>query len=252
MNGRAWFGQFVRLAADLVFPPQCSGCRRIGPVFCPQCAQSVEPAPPTVCSHCGRVQPTAVPLCDLCQQESDPPLTLTRAAALYTEPLRSTIHAFKYEGRRELGEPLSHYLVAAFQRQPWTDLPFTFDGCIPVPLHAKRRKERGYNQAGLLAAGFSGRVSIPIRETWLARSRETASQATLSAEERRQNIADAFVASPEVAGKRLLVIDDVTTTGATLTACAQALRNAGADIVCGLALATPHLSGNPKPRQMTG
>jgi ComF family protein len=187
------------------------------------------------------MQPAAVPLCTLCQQETDPPLTLTRAAALYTEPLRSAVHALKYEGQRELAEPLARYLVAIFQRPPWTELPFNFDGCIPVPLHPKRQQERGFNQAALLASSFSGRTKLPMQETWLTRNRETASQATLSAEERRQNITDAFTASPEVAGRRLLVIDDVTTTGATLTACAHALRKAGAMHVCGLALATPHL-----------
>jgi ComF family protein len=187
------------------------------------------------------MQPTAVPLCSLCQQEADPPLTLTRAAALYTEPLRSAIHALKYEGRMELGASLARYLVAIFQRPPWTELTFSFDGCIPVPLHPKREKERGYNQAALLASGFGEQINLPVRETWLVRSRETASQATLSAEERRLNIADAFIASPDVVGKRLLIIDDVTTTGATLTACAHALRKAGAEIICGLALATPRL-----------
>ncbi|MBX3000412.1 MAG: ComF family protein [Caldilineaceae bacterium] len=108
-------------------------------------------------------------------------------------------------------------------------------------MHPKRQQERGFNQAALLAFNFSERTKLPVRETWLTRSRETASQATLSAEERRQNIADAFLASSEVMGRRLLVIDDVTTTGATLTACAHALRKAGAMHVCGLALATPRL-----------
>jgi ComF family protein len=252
VNARVWFDQFVRLGADLVFPPQCSGCGQIGAIFCPRCAQSVEMAPPSVCSHCGRIQPTAVPLCSLCQEEDDPPLTLTRAAAIYTDPLRSAIHALKYEGKAELGAPLSRYLVAIFQRPPWTELTFSFDGCIPVPLHPKRYKERGYNQAALLASGFSKWVKIPLRERWLARSRETASQVTLSAEERRKNTADAFIAPPDVAGKRLLVIDDVTTTGATLTACAHALRKAGAATICGLALATPHRDGSTNPRQMTG
>jgi competence protein ComFC len=241
MNGSAWLAQLARLGADLIFPPQCSGCRRVGALFCPQCAQSVELAPPSICLHCGRMQTTAVPLCSLCQQETDPPLTLTRAAALYTEPLRSAIYALKYEGQMELGAPLARYLVAIFQRPPWTELTFSFDGCIPVPLHPKRQKERGYNQAALLASGFVERINLPLRETWLVRSRETASQATLSAEERWQNIADAFVASADVAGKRLLVIDDVRTTGATLTACADALRKAGATIVCGLTLAMPRL-----------
>ncbi|MCB0114722.1 MAG: ComF family protein [Caldilineaceae bacterium] len=251
-NRPAWLAALFRYGADLIFPPTCAGCGRAGALLCADCAQAVDPTPSTVCSHCGRLQFVAVPLCSLCARESDPPLMWTRAAALHTHPLREAIHRFKYRKQPELAEPLSRYLVANFQQPPWIDLPHSLDACVPTPLHPKRLLERGYNQAGLLAKAFAEKVNLAVEESWLARSRETASQATLSAEQRRHNIAGAFTAPPAVKGKHILVIDDVTTTGATLTACAYALRDAGATAVYGLALATPRLPGSKDPHQMAG
>jgi ComF family protein len=156
----------------------------------------------------------------------------------------------KYEGRTELAEPLARYLVAIFQQPPWTELPHRLDACVPVPLHSKRLSERGYNQSALLTASFAQRVELPIKARYLTRTRETVSQVTLSADERRANVAGAFVADPEVAGKRLLVIDDVTTTGATLIACAYALKQAGVAAVYGMALATPWHADPDSPRHL--
>lgn len=252
MNRATWLEALFRFGADLIFPPTCAGCGRVGAFLCAECAQQVEPTPPTICSHCGRMQFIAVPLCSLCARESEPPLTWARAAALHTHPLREAIHRFKYRNQPALAEPLSRYLVANFQQSPWTELPRPIDACVPVPLHPKRLAERGYNQAALLARSFAQRVNLPVAEGWLERSRATTSQATLSAEQRRINIAGAFVASSAVKDKHVLVIDDVTTTGATLTACAYALREAGATAVYGMALATPRLGGRQDPHQMAG
>ena len=252
LNRSTWLTALFQFSADLIFPPTCAGCGRAGAALCNACAQAVAPAPSTICSHCGRMQFIAVPLCALCARESDPPLMWTRAAALHTHPLREAIHRFKYRNQPELAEPLSRYLVAIFQQPPWTDITYAIDGCVPVPLHPKRLAERGYNQAGLLTASFAHRVGLPMNESWLVRSRETTSQATLTADQRRQNIAGAFSASSAVKGKHILVIDDVTTTGATLTACAYALRDAGAAAVYGMALATPLLATSQDPHQMAG
>ncbi|MBI1299488.1 ComF family protein [bacterium] len=252
LNRSTWLTVLFQFGANLIFPPTCAGCGRAGAALCDACAQAVEPAPSTICSHCGRMQFIAVPLCSLCAREDDPPLTWTRAAALHTHPLREAIHQFKYRNQPELAEPLSRYLVAIFQQPPWTEITHTIDGCVPVPLHPKRLAERGYNQAALLAASFAERVRLPVTEAWLSRNRETTSQATLTADQRRQNIAGAFSTSTAVKGKRILVIDDVTTTGATLTACAYALRGAGAAAVYGMALATPLLATRQDPHQMAG
>ena len=102
-----------------------------------------------------------------------------------------------------------------------------------------RYQERGYNQAELLASAFCDRVQLPLQAGWLVRQRSTHSQVGLTAVERQRNVEDAFVAADAVLGKRLLLIDDVYTTGATMRACAQAALDAGAAIVYGLALACP-------------
>jgi ComF family protein len=164
---------------------------------------------------------------------------MVRAAALFEEPLRGAIHRLKYENSPELGEVLARYLVAAFARPEWRALPAPIDAVAPIPLHRQRLAERGYNQSALLAAGLARASGLPVFPEWLERHRETRAQVGLNAEERRLNVADAFRANPAVAGKRLLLVDDVFTTGATMAACAHAALAAGASAVYGLALAVP-------------
>jgi len=199
----------------------------------------VEPTPPAICYRCGRVQETAVEQCAVCARDASSPLHRVRAAGLYVAPLRDFIHLLKYEQRPDLAGPLSRYLVAALAQPDWNDLRDRFDAVAPIPLHRERRKERGYNQSELLALGLSQRSGIPLRADLLQRVKATRSQVGLTAIERRVNVEDAFVASPACTNRHLLLVDDVYTTGATLTACAQAARAAGALLVCGLTLAIP-------------
>jgi len=167
------------------------------------------------------------------------PPEMIRVAAIHTAPLRQAIHALKYGGQRELASPLARYLVAALLDVPWAAAYQRVDGVIPVPLHEDRRLERGYNQSELLAEAYCQRAKVPLATHWLARQRATRSQVGLTAAERQSNVDDAFVAAPAVLGKRIIVLDDVYTTGATLDACAHALVDAGAAAVYGLALACP-------------
>jgi ComF family protein len=185
--------------------------------------------------------------CTLCQRQESRSLTRTRAAALFTHPLRPAIHSLKYENRPELADSLARYLVAAF----CADMGFSMSASIspsispsidvvmPVPLHEQRQRERGYNQAELLAHAFCRRLHLPIDSHGLVRVRATVSQVGLRAYERQQNVNDAFRVRADVRGSTVLLIDDVFTTGATLTACATMLREAGAASVYALALATP-------------
>ncbi len=233
------YRQLREYLIDLFFPPRCVGCTRAGFAFCPHCAQSVAPVVDPLCAHCGRPQPQPVDFCHGCHSGGRDAFALVRVATLYGDPLRGAIHALKYGGQPELAPLLARYLIAAAQQPPWLDILPDIDGVIPVPLHAQRLAERGFNQSALLAGAFAEGTGLRLAESWLRRERETRSQVGLNGAERRQNVADAFVAEAEVAGKRLLLVDDVFTTGATLTACAQSLRLAGAKAIYGLALSTP-------------
>lgn len=231
--------QLQTLLVDLLFPPQCVHCGAYGTFFCATCAQLVEPVGPLLCESCGRPQQKLVTQCEQCQQQPALVIDAVRIAALHTPPLREAIHAFKYEQRPELAEALARYLVALVQSTPQQAHWLAVDGVVPVPLYKERHHERGYNQSELLASAFCRSVQLPLQSTWLVRQRSTQSQVGLTAAERQHNVQDAFVAAAAVAGKRILLIDDVYTTGATMRACAQAALTAGAQVVYGVALACP-------------
>jgi ComF family protein len=139
----------------------------------------------------------------------------------------------KFGGRRSLARPLGD-LVAEQWEATGADRP---DALVPVPLARARERERGFNQAVLLAERLGERVGVRVRPRWLVRLRATAAQSDLAATERRANVAGAFGAAPAVAGRHVVVIDDVITTGATVSECARALRTAGARRVGVLAVA---------------
>jgi ComF family protein len=231
--------RLVQTGADLLFPPTCVVCQRPGSLICPVCAQTAEPVGELICTQCGRRQPRAVARCILCQLEEQTPLRLARAAAIHHGPVREGIHVLKYGGKAEIAPLLARYLVAAFAQSPWPHLRSQINGVTPVPLHPDRLRERGYNQAELLAQAFCQVIGLPLRPHWLQRQRFTQSQVGLTAMERRENVVDAFVATPDVRGRTLLLMDDVYTTGATLHACATAALHAGAYQVFALALASP-------------
>jgi ComF family protein len=145
------------------------------------------------------------------------------------------VHKFKYDGVRTLAEPLASLMIERWRRDP-----IAVDILVPVPLHRSRVRERGFNQAALLAHQLSQRVDVAVDELTLMRQRATASQVDLDAGERKENVRDAFQCTTDsLADKRVLLIDDVCTTGATLEACAVALEVGGARSVQALTLARP-------------
>lgn len=247
MAQRLWIRlrQVADVGLNLLFPPLCAGCERLGESFCSRCAQDVEPVPLPQCMRCGRPQPKATTRCADCARHPKDPLTLTRAAALHISPLREAIHALKYKAQPELAPLLARYLSAVYAAEPWCNLPQPITAVVPVPLHPQRKEERGYNQAELLAEHFSKAVHLPMQPTWLERKRETRQQVGLGPSERQSNVEEAFCATAAVANQRLLLIDDVYTTGATLRACAAAALSAGATAVYGLTLAQPLRRANP-------
>lgn len=222
---------------DLLFPPTCTVCKRTGYVLCPTCQSSIARFMPPLCQRCGRTQIVQ----GICQQCRRHLLRLSglRAIGPYSEPLRTCIHTLKYAGVTRLAEPLGIMLAQAASYYG-----MNADLLIPVPLHIARQQERGYNHADLLAQVCARQLGIPAYNDILIRTRATAAQVHLSGEARQQNMMDAFVCNPAYATgalhkRRIIIIDDVCTTGATLEACAEPLFVAGAAVVLGLVLARP-------------
>jgi ComF family protein len=198
-----------------------------------------------VCEHCGLPLPSAQPgsngaaVCARCQSS---PLQLDghRAYAVHGGPLRKAIHRFKYEDLRGLAPLLGRLMADGWNRLSPRDL--NLDAIVPVPLHRSRQRERGYNQAALLARALGQCLQLPVIENAVVRSRATAPQVDLNAQARRANVRDAFrCRENDLAGKCVLLVDDVCTSGATLESTCEALRGAGVSSVwaCTLARARP-------------
>jgi ComF family protein len=162
-----------------------------------------------------------------------PAYTALRSWAVYAGPVRKAIHSLKYKGDISLGEMLSRPLIELVDRLGWK-----FDILTPVPISLARKKRRGYNQASILALPLALGCEVVYQPRSLVKVRNTPTQVGLSAVQRRENVRQAFQARPKmVLGKTVLVVDDVTTSGATMLACAEALLRAGAHQVYGLTLA---------------
>ena len=228
---QARWGKFRNALLDAVFPPRCGGCGQRGSLWCAACQAQVQPVRDPVCSHCGRPQRDPA----LCPQCRHSPLEIDgiRSAVLFEGPLREAIHHLKYSGRTSLAEPLGTYLEAC-----WRIASLPADLIVPVPLHAARQRERGYNQSALLAIPLSRASKLPVVEPALTRVKATTPQVALNAAERKANVCAAFEARCDlVRGRRVLLVDDVCTTGATLESSSVALRQAGAASVWALTLA---------------
>ncbi len=220
-----------RSLLDLLFPPRCVSCGEMGNLLCAQCREKFELVEPPLCPRCGRPNPNGR-LCPLCQRD---PLQIdgVRSAAYFAGTLREAIHHFKYYNRQALAIPLGK-LMGNY----WEKSPLPAEIIVPVPLHPNRLRERGYNQAALLARELGQSTGLPVAENGLVRVRATRPQVELTAQERKENVSDAFHCSTmEFKGKRALLIDDVCTTGATLEACSIALQQAGARSVWAFTLA---------------
>jgi len=175
------------------------------------------------------------PLCGQCRRRA-PGFDYARAAARYDGVVREAVHAFKFGGRRALAVPLGDLLVEAAPGGLPAGIP---DLLVPVPLHPRRERERGFNQAALLARRLGRLWGCPVREDVLARAVPTPSQTEFDAVARRANVRSAFrLRRPApIAGRHVVLVDDVLTTGATLSECARSLREAGAALVGALTVA---------------
>jgi ComF family protein len=214
---------------DLVYPPRCGGCGQAGSGWwCTACDQRLTRYDAAASLH-------HLPLASESGQLSGQPEQALPiiSAALFAPPLREGIHAFKYEGTPQLAAAFGQHMASA-----WRTSGLTADAIVSVPLHPSRQRERGFNQSERLAQHVANLAGLALIEDGLKRTRRTEQQAHLSASERKANVAGAFSARKErVQGSSILVVDDVLTTGATLTECAAALYAAGARDVIALTLA---------------
>lgn len=237
---RGWLATFL----DLVFPAMCPVCG--GPLgagrrdpLCGACWEGVERLTPPWCWTCGLpfgrfaggewASADHAHRCADCRRHP-PAFSYARAAARYGGVVREALHAFKFLGRRALAGPLGD-LMAEMGR---LSLPVPDpDLLIPVPLHPRRERERGFNQSLLLARRLGRAWGLPVRVDILARTVATPPQTDLGAEERRANVRRAFaLRRPElVAGRHVILVDDIVTTGSTAGACAARLREGGAATV---------------------
>lgn len=223
--------QLIWEALDWLYPPECAGCGKPGTRWCEACQRSTVEIAPPICPVCGN--PTLVDgLCQRCQAIR-PFFTALRSHTVFTGPVRQAIHRLKY--RRDLGsgEALSRIMINSLRKLNWS-----LDIITCVPLGLARFKERGYNQATLLARPIALAFRLPFLPRLLTRTRETRTQVGLTVGERQVNMADAFrLTNQPVLGKNILVVDDVATSGATLNACAKALVDEGAAKIYGFSLA---------------
>jgi ComF family protein len=220
------------LALNLLFPQWCIGCGREGSLICHSCHRKLLRIIPPLCPRCGRPQPSGV-LCSSCvswRAEIDG----IRSPFRFDGVMRQAVHQLKYGNLRVLAAPLAQLL-----NDYLTSNPVPGEVLVPVPLHWKRLKERGYNQSGLLAKELGKLSRLSVVDDCLTRQQHTSPQArTATVDERYSNVANAFACSDQrLRGKQVLLIDDVSTSGATLNACAVALKAAGATSVWGLVLA---------------
>ncbi len=209
---------------DLLLPPSCPGCGAEGELLCPPCRLPLTrrfDEPPGVPVGLPATMPDGVVQLEWC--------------AAFTGSVRAALHSLKYEGIRRLAEPLGDALA-----ERWRRAGVGGEILVPVPLHPDKRRERGYNQAYLLAAACARSLGLPVFEA-LGRREATEAQHLLDRRARARNVGEAFSMlgglERAVGGRWVVLVDDVVTTGATVAACAAALDAAGALAVSALAVA---------------
>ena len=233
-----------RLALNTLLPMECMGCSQPltdnpVPFFCRSCWDEIRPLTGPVCPRCGYPFPSELSLtyspthlCGECRHHK-PAFTQARSLFTYEGVMRKAIHLLKYQGKVSLVPHLTTLMNAAWQPIPNLDL------VLPVPLHPARLKDREFNQALLLADQLAKEFHIPVSFRNLRRGRVTPAQTNISRKARRKNLRRTFFlkAPQDIKGQRVLLVDDVLTTGTTVNECAKALRKAGSSDVYVVTLA---------------
>ena len=235
-----WLKEAAVALLDLLLPEYCVVCGREGAYLCSECEWELPRLERPYCFLCAA--PRVPQLCDSCRRAA-PAFDSARAPFEFRGPARRMVHDLKYRHVRIAAPYMARLLAEYLERNP-----YPIDAYCPVPLHAQRERGRGFNQSELIARKLSELTGIPVETFALRRTRNTRPQVSLeSPGDRRRNIEDAFerpgsLGSAE--GRRYMLIDDVVTTGSTMSACADALKNAGAAHVWGLAFARQGFFGD--------
>ncbi len=226
---------------DALFPPRCSACSSFTRArFCPRHAPTALPISPPFCRVCAApFDPLAKrdAQCAVCRKAKDS-FQVARAAWVYDGAPRDAIHRFKYGGKSALAARLAPALLDLLHLDEALS-QIDFDIVVPVPLHPRRERKRGFNQSELLARALAKELALPAANL-LQRTRATPPQVGLDAKARTHNVRGAFALDPrsgDITGQRILLVDDVYTTGSTLRECAGVLNRAGAQTVCAVTLA---------------
>lgn len=225
---RARLHEWTRPALELLAPPECAGCGLIGTIWCRECRGRTAVLSGELCPICGgRTDGSACRQC----QEYAAVYSQARSYAEYSLPFRRLVIRLKYTPDRALGGIAADLVFGAAGR-----FLEAADVVVPVPLSPGRLERRGYNQVDLFGRPLAARLGRPYRPETLRRVRETRSQVGLSVDQRTTNLEAAFAAG-EVAGLRVLLLDDVFTSGSTANGCARALFQSGAESVSVFTLA---------------
>ena len=253
-RGRGWLTQASDAIISVFFPAGCRICDALltsasRVPICEECLSSFERVPNIVCEVCGRPLPgwTRDPerplLCPACRDKTYA-FDRARSFAVYEKAVVRAILLLKYEQMEPLGAWFAERLAELVNTEGGA---MAADVVVPVPLHRARERERGYNQAALLSKPLAKRLRLPHKAVLLMRTRARPDKQVLSLEERWESVRGAFATRPgsQVDNLRVLLVDDVLTTGATLDACARALRDAGAKSV--IVLTVARAVRNPLP-----
>ena len=224
------FGNYLKAVRDILFPCLCLYCEKKIPrsYLCRECLEKIVFLYPPRCRYCAKPLFSASNVCKQCSGRIYPYQRLISTTA-YQGPMISLIHLFKYKNYDYLAGYLASLMVKYLSKAGFN--PYNYHFITPVPLHRDKLKIRGYNQSGLLAKLLSNYFKISFRDDIITNTNIRPSQTKLSIEKREKNVKGIFAVTENLSGKKIILIDDIFTTGSTVNACSQALGEKGAEAI---------------------